>query len=202
MYARVLQRALSTGVQPRGALVYQSPGRVRAAAVSALAVGQAGFWGSAAAMAATAPEQLLGPAWSMAGFGLSAAFVGMVNAYLRRSVAEMTVVSGAAGPHLEVTAHAFGGMLRKPKVIEAAHILPGPKGADPAERYWTFGVSEKEDGPRFYYILDTAKGVCDPEALAAVVRGGEHLMVLSHRRQAGEMRQRWLSWQREEGTQQ
>ncbi|PXF47661.1 hypothetical protein BWQ96_02523 [Gracilariopsis chorda] len=198
--ARIALRSYSTppSSSTRSAhIIYNNPRRLRAAGMTLLAVGQAGFWGMATALAQQAPEPLISSGWTVAGVGLSAAFAAMVNAYLRRNVAEIALLNGAS---IRVTAHSFGGMLSTPVVFTPHTIVRGPKRDDPSERYWTFGVKSSSPRP-FYYFVDTSHGVLDRHALAALVNGGEHLMAFSHKRDAQIMTSRWHQWQQISGKQ-
>lgn len=156
-----------------------------------LAAGQATFWASAAYLSQQAPEPLIGLQWTYAGFGLSAAFAGLIVTYLRRTVAEMALVE-ASGPAVQVTPHGLAGLLGTPVVIPASDLIAGPRGDDPQQRYWTF--ARKGGAVTLYYILDVRKGVADEDAVKAVVKGGEHLLVYSHKRDAGIMKRRWQEW--------
>lgn len=156
-----------------------------------LAAGQAGFWASAAYLSQQAPEPLIASQWTYAGFGLSAAFAALIATYLRRSVAELALIQ-ASGPALRVTPQGLAGLLGSTVVIPAKDLIAGPVGDDPKQRYWTFAT--KGPGLRLYYIVDTRKGVHDQEAVRAVVKGGEHVLLYSHRRDATIMKQRWQHW--------
>lgn len=158
--------------------------------LAALAGSQATFWGIAAYASQTAPEPLVGGAWTVGGFGLSAAFVGLIVTYLRRSVAEVAVMDGAGGIKVRVTTHGFG----REEVIPAREIVGGVGGRE--ERYWTF--ARKGEGLRLFYIVDMEYGARDLEGVKAVVGGGDMLMALAHKRNAGRMRRRWEEWK--EGT--
>lgn len=103
----------------------------------------------------------------------------------------------ASGPALQVTPHGLAGLLGKPVVIPAKELIAGPAGDDPKQRYWSF--ARKGTGMRLYYIVDANKGIQDEEAVRAVVRGGEHLLVYSHKRDATIMKQRWQEWKETAG---
>lgn len=184
-------RSLSTLPSTPVHCIYTNPRRMRSAAMTLLATGQAGFWASTAYLAHQIPEPLIGPVWTYAGFGLSAAFAALVATYLRRSVAEMALIE-ASGPALRVTPHGIGGMLGSPVVIPATELVSGPGGDDPKQRYWTF--ARRAEGIKLYYIVDVKKGVQDEDAVKAVVKGGEHLLAFSHRRDAAVMKERWRQW--------
>ena len=172
-------------------VIYNNPRRGQSAAMTVLAIGQAGFWASAAALGQSVPDPILSPGWTVAGFGLSAAFFAMINAYLRRNIAQISLIDG---PSLEVITHSLGGRLRSPVLIKAADIIPGPHRDKTSERYWTFGVKRGEHRSSYYYIIDRHQGVIDSEAVAALARGGDHLMVYAHKRDAGRMQTRWKQW--------
>lgn len=171
--------------------IYSNPRRLRSAAMTVLATGQAGFWASAAFLSHQVPDPLLGPVWTYAGFGLSAAFAALIAAYLRRSVAEMALVE-ASGPALRVTPHGLAGLLGNPVNIPASELVCGPGGDDPNHRYWTF--ARRGQGITLYYIVDVHRGVQDQDAVKAVVKGGEHLLAYTHRRDAAIMKERWHQW--------
>ncbi|CAN8069204.1 unnamed protein product [Agarophyton chilense] len=191
---RNVLRRFSTAHQPDTSahVIYRNPRRLRAAGMTALAVGQAGFWGTAATLAHQAPEPLISTGWGFAGFGLSAAFAALVNTYLRRNVAEIALLNGAS---IRVTSHSFGGMLSDPLVVEPHGLIAGPHRDSQKERYWTFGVSSSKSRRPFYFFIDTKNGILDPAAMAALVNGGEHLLVFSHKRDAQIMRNRWRQWE-------
>lgn len=192
-----LSRSLSTTPSSAAAYtIYRNPRRLRSAGMTLLAAGQASFWASAAFLSQQAPEPLIGVQWTYAGFGLSAAFAGLIVTYLRRSVAEMALVD-ASGPAVQVTPHGLAGLLGTPVLIPAKDLIAGPGGDDPQQRYWSF--ARKGPGVRLYYILDVKNGVTDEEAVKAVVKGGEHLLVYIHKRDAGIMKQRWKDWQETAG---
>lgn len=189
-FRRVLHHVRANHSHPL--VIYNNPQRLRAAGMTFVAATQAAFWASATTLAHQFPDPLLTPAWSVAGFGLSAAFIAMVRAYLRRNVAEMSLVDG---PSLSITAHSFCGFLRTPVVVPADDVIPSPKKDDVSERYWTIGIRQPS-GRKFYYIVDTTNGVLDQTALSAAARGGDHLLVFSHKRDGGLMRHRWQEWER------
>lgn len=124
----------------------------------------------------------------------------MVQAYLKRSVAEISIIHGS-NERVRVVTNAMGGRLSEAVLLDPTKITGGPKKDDPNERYWTFGV--KNDGSRmkFHYIVDTTRGVKDTDALASIARGGEHFMALAHKRRAKEMRDRWHKWESENDEQ-
>ncbi|KAI0565350.1 hypothetical protein FGB62_19g139 [Gracilaria domingensis] len=177
-------------------IIYRNPRRLRAAGMTVLAIGQAGFWGTATTLAQQASEPLISSGWGIAGFGLSAAFAAMVSAYLRRNVAEVALLNGAC---IRVTAHSFGGMLSDPVVVKPNQLIAGPHRDSVKERYWTFGVSSTKSRRPFYYFVDTKNGVLDAPAMAALVNGGEHLLAFSHKRDANIMRTRWHQWEQASG---
>lgn len=149
-------------------------------------------------MSMTSVEPLILPIWTVGGAGLSVLFVGMVNMYLKRLVASLSVEQGD-GSLLRVVTHSFWGALRAPVEIETRYIVGGPKKDAKEERYWTFGVQPESASTVFYYIVDMKYGVLDQEAVSAICsspRGGSLLLILAHRRQAEEMRARWQEWQR------
>lgn len=189
---RTLHRVLSTKSTntQQAHIIYSNPRRGRAAAMSVLAIAQAGFWTSATILAQQVPEPILGPAWSVGGFGLSAAFGLLINTYLKRSVSEIALLNG---PAIRVTAHAFGGVAARPVTMRAADVKAGAQKDDDNERYWTF-ANRSEGASTLYYVVDMNSGVVDRDAVRAIVKGGEHLMVFSHKRDAGQMRQRWEQW--------
>lgn len=193
---RLFVRCLSNAARDSGEahIVYKASRRAHAIGVSALAGTQAGFWAYSAYLSQQVAEPLLGVQWTVAGLGLSAAFAGMIHAYLKRSVTEVALV-GRNLTALRVTTHAFGGGTSTPVEISVENIVPGAKKDDPSERYWSFGAKRQNKTSAFYYIIDTKKGVQDPEALGAIARGGQHLMVLTHQRRADEMRKRWKNWE-------
>lgn len=172
--------------------MYSNKRRFQSFGLTAIAVGQAGFWGSASNISSQLADPLLGSTWTLFGFCLSGIFGVMVTAYLRRMVCEVQLLNG---PVLRVTPHSIAGMLGYPVDIPAAEIVPSPRGADPKQRHWTFGV-KSATGRTFYYILDTKVGVADRDGLAAVVKGGEHFMAWSHKRDAEIMKRRWQEWRR------
>jgi hypothetical protein len=177
--------------------VYNCPRRLQAVGMSSVAVAQSGFWVLAAYLSATAAEPLISPIVTLGGAGLSALFAGMVNAYLSRSVARISV-QGAGAVKLQVTSYHFGGMLRAPRAIETKFVVGGPKGDDDGERYWTFGVTNASGVGTYYYIVDRKKGVVDASAVRALCStppGGSALMILAHKRRAIEMKTRWHNWE-------
>lgn len=177
-------------------IVYKRVRRGHSFLLSALAGTQASFWGYTAFLTQQTPDPLLSSTWTIGGLGLSVAFGAMVNAYLKRNVAEVSIVHGST-ERVRVATHAFGGRISKAVLIEPSAIIGGPKKDDPQERYWTF--AHDRPGLKLYYIVDTAKGVQDRAALAAIVRGGEHFLALAHKRRAAEMRDRWRAWEAESG---
>lgn len=97
---------------------------------------------------------------------------------------------------MEVQTHGLLGGRGKEEglVILARELVGGVAKRD--DRYWTFArIGERV---RLYYIVDRERGVMDSEGVEAVVGGGEMLMVLMHKRNAGRMRKRWNEWK--EGT--
>lgn len=171
--------------------MYNNPRRGRAAGLTALAAGQATFWGITSTLTSQIAEPLFSPVYTYAGFALSAAFVALISSYLRRSVAHVALVDG---PCLVVTPHAVAGLRASPVLVPAAHLVAGVRKDDAGERYWTLGVKTSEQKRPFYYIIDTNHGVVDRRALAAAVRGGHHLLAFSHKRDAEMMKQRWQIW--------
>lgn len=135
------------------------------------------------------PEPLISSAWTFGGFGLSAAFAGLIATYLRRNVADLCLVDTHSGPGILLRAHSFVGV-GKEHFIPAREIVGGE--CKDGERYWTF--ARQGNGLRLYYIVDVNHGVQDMEAVKAVASGGTDLLVLSHRRDAGRMRRRWEEW--------
>lgn len=189
------------GFSAEGTEIYSNVKRVRAFGMSFLALAQGGFWASTAYMSSTAAESLLSPIWTFGGAGLSALFAGMVSVYLRRSVAKMSV-HGAGASEVLVSTYAFGGFVRAPVALETKKLVGGPKGANFDERHWTFGVKEDKDAGAAYFVVDTKRGVLDESAVAAICStayGGESLLVLAHRRRAGEFRERWKDWEEGKG---
>lgn len=170
--------------------MYSNKRRFQSFGLTAVALGQAAFWGSASNMSSQMADPVLGPTWTIFGFGLSGAFGMMVTAYLRRMVYEVQLLNG---PVVRVTPHTIAGMLGYPVDIAAEDIIPGPQGADPKQRHWTFGV-KSSTGRTFYYILDMKVGVVDRDGLAAVVKGGDHFMAWSLKRDAEIMKRRWQQW--------
>lgn len=179
-------------------LVYRRHRRGYAFFMSALAGTQASFWGYTAYLSQQVPNALLSPPWTLGGLVLSTAFAGMVHLYLRRSVAEISILDGSA-QRLQVSTHAFGGRIGKPVDLDLGDIVGGPKKDDADERYWTFAV-RREGRTSLHYIVDTRKGVVDAPALAALARGGEHVLALAHRRRAAEMQGRWQEWEAGQGA--
>lgn len=171
--------------------VYHNPRRLRSASMTALSISQASFWAGASYLSQQVAEPLISPTWTVAGFGLSAAFSAMIAAYLRRNVVNISLVNG---PAVRVTAHNFAGIINQPIDIPASHIVAGPHKDSSKERFWTFGV-RGASGRVFYYIVDTQRGVIDRDAIGAIARGGDHLMAYSHKRDAGLMQTRWNQWQ-------
>lgn len=195
--ARAHARTFGSGGAPTE--VYRRVRRARAAGMSGLALAQGGFWAGGAWMAAAADGGVVSPAWMAGGTVLSAVFAGMVGAYLSRAVAVLAVGGGRGGAEeVRVTTYRFGGGLREAEVLATREIVGGPKGADDDERHWTFGVRERPGGPTRFYIVDRKNGVLDEEALRCICSadpGGEQLLVLAHKRRAGEMKARWRDWE-------
>lgn len=171
-------------------MMYSNRRRCQSAGLTTVAAGQAMFWASTSSLSMQTADPLLGPGWTLFGFGLSAAFGVMVSSYLRRMVAHVELLNG---PVVRVTPHTLAGLLGFPVDIPAADIVPGPHGDDEKSRHWTFGV-RMPSGRTFYYILDMKAGVVDREGLSAVVRGGEHFMAWSLKRDAVQMKGRWQKW--------
>jgi hypothetical protein len=177
--------------------IYSFVRRLPNIGISTVAVVQSGFWISATYLTAFASAPALSPLLTAGGAALSFVFVGMVHTYLSRSVARMSVL-GVAGTKLSVTTYSFGGLLSAPKVIDAAHLIGGPKRDDEKERHWTFGVQSNASGSTYYYIIDRKAGILDIDAVRAICstpRGGSNLMVLAYKRQANEMKHRWHDWE-------
>jgi hypothetical protein len=190
--SRKMQRAFGNDDE-----VYSFVRRASNIGISAVAVLQSGFWLSATYITAFGSDPVLSPLITAGGTALSFVFVGMVHAYLSRSVARISVL-GVAGTKLAVTAYSFGGSLRAPDVVEVSHLVGGPKKDDEKERHWTFGVQPRADGSTYYYVVDRKQGVLDDEAVRAICstpRGGSKLMILAYKRQAGEMKNRWNDWE-------
>ncbi len=164
--------------------------------MSGLAGAQASFWAYTAYLTSQAPEPLLTPIWTVGGLGLSVAFAAMVKAYLKRSVAEISIVHGAS-ERVRVITSAVGGRLSDPVLLDPAKITGGPHKDSAKERYWTFAIVPEGKHSKFHYIVDTYRGVEDKAALAALARGGEHFLALAHKRRAAEMKKRWSTWERE-----
>ena len=176
-------------------LVYRRIRRGHSLMMSGLAGAQASFWAYTAYLTSQAPEPLLSPAWTVGGLGLSVAFAAMVNAYLTRSVAEISIIHGA-NEQIRVITSAIGGRLSDPVLIDPSKITGGPHKDSAKERYWTFAIKPEGKHSKFHFIVDTSRGVQDKVALAALARGGEHFLALSHKRRAAEMKERWSTWQR------
>lgn len=170
--------------------IYSNPRRLRSVGITSLAIAQASFWATATSLShqSTIP---LPPASTLLGFGLSAGFGALIAAYLKRTVAHIELLDGA---RVKVVAHSVAGLFSAPVIIDANELVPGPKADDPAERYWTFGL--RGAGRTYFYIVDMKQGVLDRQALAAVAKGGEHLLVFSHKRDAMFMQGRWEQWQK------
>lgn len=165
--------------------------------MSALAGTQASFWAYTAYLTHHAPDPLLSQGWTVAGLGLSAAFAGMVHVYLKRNVAEISIVHGST-ERIRVITHGLGGITSAPVLLDPAEIVGGPNKDKSTERYWTFAHDSKGVRTKLFYIVDTSKGVIDRTALAAIARGGEHFLALAHKRRAAEMRNRWRAWEQAE----
>lgn len=190
----------SSGAEP--IYVYKNVRQLQAAAISGIAVLQGGFWVSSAIWtAAYVADPVVSQAWMVGGAGLSGMFAMMVNAYLSRSVAALSIHGSES--LLMVETYRFGGMVRKAVEVPTKMIEGGPKGADEDERHWTFGVKASKDGGAFYYIVDRKKGVLDRQVLEAVCGskfGGEKVMVLLHKRRALQMKERWKDWEETQGA--
>lgn len=182
--------------------VYKNVRQLQAAAISGIAVLQGGFWVSSAIWtAAYVADPVVSQAWMVGGASLSGMFAMMVNAYLSRSVASLSIHGSES--LLMVETYRFGGMVRKAVEVPTKMIEGGPKGADDGERHWTFGVKANKDGGAFYYIVDRKKGVLDRHVLEAVCGskfGGEKVMVLLHKRRALQMKDRWKDWEETQGA--
>jgi hypothetical protein len=177
--------------------IYSFMRRLPNMGISTVAVVQSGFWISATYLTAFGSAPALSPLVTAGGAVLSFVFVGMVQTYLSRSVAKMSVL-GVAGTKISVVTYSFGGLLRAPKVIDVAHLVGGPKRDDEKERHWTFGVQPSVTGSTYYYIIDRKAGVIDTDAVRAICstpRGGSKLMALAYKRQANEMKNRWHDWE-------
>lgn len=172
--------------------MYSNRRRWQSFGLTAVAVGQAGFWASASNLSFQISDPILGTPWTLLGFTLSGVFGVMVTAYLRRMVDKVQLLNG---PVVRVTPHSIAGMLGYPVDIPAAEIVPSPHRDDPKQRHWTFGV-KTASGRTFYYILDMKVGVVDRDGLAAIVKGGDHFMAWSHKRDAEIMRNRWQQWRK------
>lgn len=178
-------------------LVYRRVRRGHSLLMTGFAGTQGFFWGYTAYLSSLVPDPLLSTGWTLAGLGLSTAFAVMVQAYLKRSVAEISILHGS-NERVRVVTNAMGGRLSPPVILDPGKITAGPNKDSPKERYWTFAV--KQDGYKaikFHYIVDTARGIKDTEAMASIARGGEHFLALAHKRRAKEMRDRWHKWESE-----
>lgn len=176
--------------------LYKNTRRLQSVGLTTLALGQAGFWASATNLTASnlsaqVADPLIGPTWTVIGFGLSAAFALMTSAYLRRSVAHLHVRNG---PVVRVIPRNIFGMLAAPVDVNAKDLVAGRfSTSGRTERHWSFGV-KLPSGRTFYYILDMNAGVVDRDAILALAKGGEHFMAWSLKRDALAMKQRWQEW--------
>lgn len=179
-------------------LVYRRVRRGHSLLMTGFAGTQGLFWGYTAYLSSLVPDPLLSTGWTVAGLGLSTAFAAMVQTYLKRSVAEISIVHGASD-RVRVVTNAMGGRLSEAVLLDPGKISGGPKKDDPKERYWTFAVKNEAATWKFHYIVDTAHGVKDSKALASIACGGEHFLALAQKRRAKEMRDRWHKWETENG---
>lgn len=183
-------------------LVYKHGNRMQGMGISAIAIVQTGFWASTAYAATGIVDPLISPLWATGGVGLSLVFVAMVHAYLRRSVAALSVI-GTNAAEVRVRTRGFGGYMRSAETIQTKNLVGGPHGDNSKERYWTFAEKRTTDDRPFFFIVDTKHGMLDQAAVAAICstqEGGSKLMVLAHKRQATEMRRRWNDWEKAKGA--
>lgn len=103
---------------------------------------------------------------------------------------ELLDAQGGVGVRVQTHGLLGGGGKGGGLLIPARELVGGVAKTD--DRYWTF--ARRGEGVRLYYIVDMERGVVDSEGVEAVVGGGEMLMVLVHKRNAGRMRKRWKEW--------
>lgn len=170
--------------------IYTNARRMQSVGLTTLALGQAGFWASATNVSTQLADPLLGPTWTLFGFGLSAGFAFLITAYLRRSVSQLEVLNG---PSIRIITRNLCGTETAPFEIAAKDILPGRHAEGSKERHWSFGV-KLPSGRKYFYIVDMTAGVVDREGIAAIAKGGEHFMAWSLKRDALVMKERWQHW--------